>query len=255
MHNLNLFNMRVQLLVGRPLWTEFNTLASEKTTRGRHAKWAIQQASGQGEAFLRQIWREALFNAREFERLGFPVTSDARPAFVGAEADPSTGLPSPGVTVESIPSRLTSFLLYVMTARGWSIAEYQWRWPKRFGLLLSPAPGEAYRMHETWWSQCLDSEGLANEKPGIFRLRQQAYWQDWPLVQYVFRLLAHYHFHPTPKLCAKSSGCMIRSVIQGLWRKGTSWQRIESGGIVLETMFAPQGFSNNSGETAWETLS
>ena len=203
MHNLNLFNMRVQLLVGRPLWTEFNTLASEKTTRGRHAKWAIQQASGQGEAFLRQIWRKALFNAREFERLGFPVTSDARPAFVGAEADPSTGLPSPGVTVESIPSRLTSFLLYVMTARGWSIAEYQWRWPKRFGLLLSPAPGEAqeaYRMHETWWSQCLDSEGLANEKPGIFRLRQEAYWQDWPLVQYVFRLLAHYHFHPHPEV-------------------------------------------------------
>ena len=31
MHNLNLFNMRVQLLVGRPLWTQFSMLISKRS--------------------------------------------------------------------------------------------------------------------------------------------------------------------------------------------------------------------------------
>lgn len=50
MHNLNLFNMRVQLLVGRPLWTEFNTLASEKNNarKTRQMGDPASQWSGRG---------------------------------------------------------------------------------------------------------------------------------------------------------------------------------------------------------------
>ena len=131
------------------------------------------------------------------ERLGLPVTSDARPVFVGSELDADTLLPTPGVSLESIPGKIMSFLLHVTTARGWSVAECEWRWPKAFNKLLHPRIGEeAYRSHEQWWTRCVDSEGLAHEFPGLFRLRQEICWQDWPLVQYFFRLLAYYRFQP-----------------------------------------------------------
>ena len=136
MHNLNLFNMRVQLLVGRPLWTQFSMLTSKKVTPAHHARWLSGEATGMGEQFLRQVWAGAVRNARELEQLGLSVTEDSRPIFVGPEKDPDSGMWLPGISAESIPSRLMSFLLHVTTARFWSTAEFQWRWPKAFAGLL-----------------------------------------------------------------------------------------------------------------------
>ena len=87
MHNLNLFNMRVQLLVGRPLWTQFSMLTSKKVTPAAHARWLSGEATGMGEQFLRQVWAGAVRNARELEQLGLSVTEDSRPIFVGPKID------------------------------------------------------------------------------------------------------------------------------------------------------------------------
>ena len=40
----------------------------------------------------------------------------------------------------------------------------------------------------------MDAEAAANRYPGVGALREEIYWLSWPLVQWVLRWLAHFHF-------------------------------------------------------------
>ena len=62
-HNLNMFNMRLVLLVGTRLWSEQGHKAKNKTTPEQDRDHSVAAALGAGELFLRGLWRDAICNA------------------------------------------------------------------------------------------------------------------------------------------------------------------------------------------------
>ena len=50
------------------------------------------------------------------------------------------------------------------------------------------------------WEIATLAESIAKENSGVEKLRAEAYFLDWPIVQYTFRLLAHHHFHFTAEV-------------------------------------------------------
>ena len=50
------------------------------------------------------------------------------------------------------------------------------------------------------WEIATLAESAAKENSGVEKLRAEAYFLDWPIVQYSFRLLAHHHFRFTAEV-------------------------------------------------------
>ena len=57
-------------------------------------------------------------------------------------------------------------------------------------------------LRDAWecWEIATLAESAAKENSGVEHLRSEAYFLDWPVVQYSFRLLAHHHFHFGPEV-------------------------------------------------------
>ena len=216
MHNLNLFNMRVMLLVGKFLWSEQTTLSTHKTTPEANAVHSANIANGHGEQFLKTIWYNATSSASEWARLGLAVQTGADHVCLEPGLDPFTGLPSPGVIAEEIPSRLGSFLFLILEARFWAYAEGQHRWPGKFagllhgmdleclrtgyGLISSPVGSDILDQARVFWDICTEVESAQNMFPGMAELRKQVYWMDWPICQLSFRLMAQCHWEPVDRI-------------------------------------------------------
>ena len=73
MHNTNLVNARIMLLVSRVMWTEQSFWGMLKVTPEQDFKVSAQLASGLGDKMVRRIWKNSLSDARELHRFGMKV--------------------------------------------------------------------------------------------------------------------------------------------------------------------------------------
>ena len=214
MHNRNLVNARVMLLVSKIVWTEQSYWGMLKVTPEQDAQVSILYASGIGDELARSVWKESVFDARELHRLGMPVI-DGEP-FV--DVSQPTGLGGKdielGLPLEEVPGRLMGFLLHFMEARLWSYAWCQFAYPEAFAALFNDqAADKAWSWAAQLWTASTDAEASAHAFPSAWTLRQQIYWLTWPLVQFVLRWMAHMHFQPSAgflseflRLCLKRIG-------------------------------------------------
>ena len=197
-HNLNFFNMRVMQLVGKWFWSEQTLWAREKATAEQYADFAVAYSTGLGERFLRTVWKGCVFSAEEWGRLGACPMPGMTHAEVGPTIDPVTGWTSPGVEAAQIPQRVAAFLLHMLEARFWAAAMHQHGLPGCFAGVLATDPTHHLQSLRELWDAITLAESMASECLGLHELRKQAYFLDWPVVQYGFRLLAHHHFQGTP---------------------------------------------------------
>ena len=203
MHNLNFFNCRVMLLVAGHLWSEQTLWSVDKTTAQQSAEFAVGRAANKGEIFLRQMWKDSTFSAVEWGRLGASpvpgmVTVDMAPA-----VDPLTGWTSPGVLEAEIPRRVAHFFFAIVEARWWTLAHDAFSFPGSFAATLSSQAEErdaGCRHACECWDAATLAEVAAKENPGLKELREKAYFLDWPINQYGFRLLAHHEFRAVPQV-------------------------------------------------------
>ncbi len=191
--NENLFNMRLLLLVGRPLWQEQSLMAAAYTTGQRQR--AISLACGAGVDFCKSLWRHSTADARELARLGLKTTRDSEPYPLSTPSGPLDR----SVLESEIPERIWSLLLHVVEARLHSAGWHQHGWPGRFAKVLDPAQSmQGCRDAEEAGEVFCTCEALAAERPGIDRLLQEVYWLQWTVNQVTFRGLAHHGFRPVP---------------------------------------------------------
>jgi hypothetical protein len=191
--NENLFNMRLLLLVGRPLWQEQSLMAAAYTVGQRQR--AVSLACGAGVDFCKSLWRHTTADARELARLGVKTTRDSLPYPLSIPSGPLDRV----VPESEIPERIWSFLLHVVEARLHSTGWHQHGWPGRFAKILDPALStKGLADAEEMWEVFCTCEALAAERPGIDRLLQEVYWLQWTINQVTFRGLAHHRFQPVP---------------------------------------------------------
>ena len=193
--NENLFNMRLLLLVGRPLWAEQSLMAAAYTTGQRQR--AIGLACGAGVDFCKSLWRHCTADARELARLGVKTTRDAEPYPLSTQSGPLDRC----VPETEIPERIWSLLLHVIEARLHSTGWHEHGWPGRFAKVLDPEQSmEGCRDAEEAWEAFCTCEALASERPGIDRLLKEIYWLQWTVNQVTFRGMAHHGFKPAPSV-------------------------------------------------------
>ena len=204
LHSFNVCNMRIILAVGRLLWSEQTYLAVKKGTGPQDASWHSQCATGSGTRLLRQLWLDVVGSANELARVGIQ-TIDGMPVsdFSGTQWQ-NSGVPDDiGVPdVQEIPERLMSMVLHTLEARLWSMAWNECTMPEMLPALLAPDStfqGEQIKYMEDLWhaSVLAESEDTGS---GSHAVRLQIYWLDWPAVQWLMRLLAHFHFQRHPIL-------------------------------------------------------
>jgi hypothetical protein len=201
MHNVNLFNSRVMLLVATAAWTEPAMWSVWKTTPEADRTLTVQLASGAGEDVLRTMWQKVVEDSRELARLGWQVVA----GLPVIDVTPCTGLGQDyqglGVPVADIPGRLMSFLLHFMEQRFWAYAWYEWALPEGFAAVISPFPGVA-EIHlqriRSLYLASFDAESAAFEFPAAATLRSAVHWLSWPVCQWLLRTLAHFHFTSHP---------------------------------------------------------
>ena len=128
----NLFNMRLLLLVGRPLWTEQSLTAASETT-GQQRR-AMNLARGSGVDFCKTLFRHTIGDARELARLGLRTTRDSKPYPLST---PSGELDR-CVPEAEISERIWSFVMHVIEARLQSTSWHQHGWPGSFALIMDP---------------------------------------------------------------------------------------------------------------------
>ena len=128
----NLFNMRLLLLVGRPLWTEQSLTAASETT-GQQRR-AMNLARGSGVDFCKTLFRHTTGDARELARLGLRTTRDSKPYPLST---PSGELDR-CVPEAEISERIWSFVMHVIEARLQSTSWHQHGWPGSFALIMDP---------------------------------------------------------------------------------------------------------------------
>ena len=75
MHNVNLFNSRVMLLVATVSWTEQAMWSVWKTTPEADRTLTVQLATGAGEDMLRRMWQNVVEDPRELARWGWRVVA------------------------------------------------------------------------------------------------------------------------------------------------------------------------------------
>ena len=189
----NLFNMRLLLLVGRPLWQEQSLMAAAYTVGQRQR--AVSLACGAGVDFCKSLWRHTTADARELARLGVKTTRDSLPYPLSMPSGPLDRI----VPESEIPERIWSFLLHVVEARLHSTGWHQHGWPGKFAKILDPASSSnGLADAEEMWEVFCTCEALAAERPGIDRLLQEVHWLQWTVNQVTFRGLAHHRFQPVP---------------------------------------------------------
>jgi len=103
---------------------------------------------------------------------------------------------------DEIVERLMSLILHTLESRGWSAAWHECAMPGMLPAFMAPdsvAREEQVKFIEDLWHASVMVESEQGTGSGPQELRNQIYWLDWPAVQWVMRLLSHFHFqrHPT----------------------------------------------------------
>ena len=200
MHSSNLVNARIMLLVSNLAWTEQSMWSQLKTTPQQDREMTVRYATGLGEVMLKRMWRDALFNSIELHRLGWQIV----------ENTPVTDLASgsgEGLDASSIiPERLMSFLLHFFEARWWSYAWISFALPEAFAAALAEGMQaiEFLQYLKELWEAATFAEAIVGtghpSAAGVVSLRQEIYWLDWPINQWLLRLMAHFLWTPHPTI-------------------------------------------------------
>ena len=196
MHSMNLVNGRIMLLVAKVAWTEQSMWSQLKTTPHEDRDMLVRYATGMGEIVLKQMWRHAVFDSKELHRLGWQVVPNMPVTdFTLASGEVPTLSPT-------FPERLMSFLCHFCEARWWSYAWMRFALPDAFAAVLAEGPQAVDHLQfwRTLWDAATFAEsvdGAAHSSAtGVSELREAIYWLDWPLVQWLLRLMAHFLWVP-----------------------------------------------------------
>ena len=183
LHDRNLLDARIMLLVGQDAWTEQTWLSTCRTTRAQDRQVSVLNSTGFGESMVMQAWVRATHHPSELARLGIAV----REGQVILDLDPSIGSGEPLTT-------LMSFLLHFMEARLWSALWQEQSMPEKFAGVLDPEhQGRILEHLKQFWVAVTDVEAMGEE--GVaWKLRQEIYWLSWPLCQHKMRLIAHHRW-------------------------------------------------------------
>ena len=204
LHRFNACNMNIILAVGRLLWTEQTYLAVKKGTAPADATWHSQGATGFGTQILRQLWINVVGSAEQLGRIGIQALDGQRVSDFSGTLWRKAGIPGDiGVKdARELPRRLMSMVLHTIEARLWSAAWNECTMPEMLPAFVapdSPAREEQVKYTEDLWHASVLVECQEAEGSGAREVRSQIHWLDWPAVQWVMRLLAHFDFerHPT----------------------------------------------------------
>ena len=121
----------------------------------------------------------------------------------GPTQSPTNPPTHPPTHPKEIPERLMSMVLHTLEARLWSAAWDSRTMPSMIAALLAPgsAPREEHINYmEDLWKASVLVESQYGTGSGPQEIRAQIYWLDWPVVQWLMRLLVHFHFQRHPKL-------------------------------------------------------
>ena len=132
---------------------------------------------------------------------------------MGPTWDSDVGIRSPGVKSEEIPERVASFLFHIIEKRSWAYSEWTHKWPGAFAGTCSSVETQAVAASSRsrdFWEVCTLAESAANTMPGLFNLRHEAYWMDWPINQLHFRFFAQCDFQATPQMMAAFRRLFLR---------------------------------------------
>jgi len=127
MHDSNLINARILLLVGQVAWTEQTWWSTSKTTSAQDRQVSVLNSTGLGESMLMQAWTNATHQPVELARLGIAVW----------EGQPHLDL-DPSIKSGEPVARLMSFLLHFVEARLWSALWQEQSMPEMFAGVLDP---------------------------------------------------------------------------------------------------------------------
>ena len=89
--------------------------------------------------------------------------------------------------------RLMSFLCHMLEARWWSYSTIMWSLPEGFASFLSPTSGQS-RFWAAFFTAAFAIEANAAAGPSghaAFTVLKEVFWWNWPLVQWLARLLEH----------------------------------------------------------------
>jgi hypothetical protein len=136
LHDQNLMNARIMLLVGKHSWSEQTWWSVQKTTCEEDRTISSKYSCGLGEQILHKTWFGALFDPVELARLGIEAVKGQ------LHFQPPLGA--------QVEKSLMSFLLHNLEARFWSYAWRQWALPEAFAAMLSPHFAERHTQVE-WW--------------------------------------------------------------------------------------------------------
>jgi hypothetical protein len=154
LHDQNLINARIMLLVGKHSWSEQTWWSVQKTTCEEDRTISSKYSCGLGEQILHKTWFDALFDPVELARFG-----------IEAVKGQLHFQPPLGALVEQ---RLMSFLLHNLEARFWSYAWRQWAFPEAFAALLSPHVDERHTQVEWWHALFLaTTDAEAEQNSGV----------------------------------------------------------------------------------------
>ena len=182
LHDRNLLNARIMLLVAQTAWTEQTWLSTCKTTSAQDREVSVLNSTGLGESMVMQAWVKATHHPLELARLGIAVKEGQ----VCLDLDPSIGRDEPVTT-------LMSFLLHFMEARLWSALWQEESMPEKFAGVLDPVHQARILEHlALFWVAVTDVEAMG--QGDAWELRKEIYWLSWPLCQHTMRLMAHHHW-------------------------------------------------------------
>jgi hypothetical protein len=142
------------------------------------------------------MWKDALFHHIDLHRLGSQIVENA------PVNDLASGSGEVLDVSSVIPERLMSFLCHFFEARWWSYAWMRFALPEGFAAVLAAGEQgiESLQFLRTLWDAATFAETIANtahaSAAGVVNLRQEIYWLDWPVVQWILRLMAHFLWAP-----------------------------------------------------------
>ena len=126
MHDSNLINARIMLLVGQVAWTEQTWWSVHKTTSAQDRHVSVLNSTGLGESMVMQAWDKAVRQPVELARLGIAVWEGQHQVL---DLD---------IERSEIVARLMSFLLHMIEARLWSALWQEQSMPEMFVGALDP---------------------------------------------------------------------------------------------------------------------
>ena len=158
LHDRNLLNARIMLLVGQVAWTEQTWLSTCKTTSAQDRQVSVLNSTGLGESMVMQAWVKATHQPSELARLGIAVKEGQ----VCLDLDPSIGSGEPVTT-------LMSFLLHFIEARLWSALWQEQSMPEMFAGVLDPEhQGHILEHLAKFWMAVTDVKAMGEGMRGCF---------------------------------------------------------------------------------------